>query len=214
LFKNCRSKQAKEEFLKKAAELRPLLKTPGAINETAIVTSNGDSATVAAAAKTNALSRHDSFDRSFDQKASNTLGAGGAASSGGAGKRRKKSRSSSNSSIIAGNVGSGIGSPRNLTEPHDEHRQSNPNAISGSRSMGSELNSDAAAAAARQQQRSRRHLNVSNHSINRHTSTDEVQIPIHRVDSNFDRKNYQVETININEYPDPRVAYRLASNQN
>lgn len=93
-------------------------------------------------------------------------------------------------------MGSGIGSPRNMAED---------GRIRNSNSYEHDLN------------RSKRHLNISSGSINRYTSNypgDEVQIPIQRVDSNFDRRNYQIETINVNEYPDPRVAYRLASNQN
>lgn len=194
-----RNKEAKEEFLKKAAELKPLIKTPVQTNESEILNSkqnlsvHSEGSDYKTAKPPNAISRHDSFDQKLDTRSS-----GGASNSG---KRRKKSRSSSNSSIIAGNVGSGIGSPRNLTEPHDENRHSS-NAIN--KSVSGDLNHDA--------RRSKRHLNISSHSINRHA--EEVQIPIYRVDSNFDRKNYQVETININEYPDPKVAYRLASNQN
>lgn len=108
--------------------------------------------------------------------------------------------------MIAGNVGSGIGSPRNMAEPLDDGRYLNP--IRNASSFDQNLNTD-------HKRSSRRHLNVSSHSINRgqNIPTDEIQIPIHRVDSNFDRRNYQIETVNINEYPDPRVAYRLASNE-
>ena len=149
------------------------------------------------------MSRHDSFDHKLDIK---TVGHLNAASNG-SGKRRRKSRSSSNSSVIAGNVGSGIGSPRNMTEPLDDGRYLNP--IRNASSFEQNLNADQ-----NQRRPSRRHLNVSSHSINRNTiPIEEIQIPIHRVDSNFDRRNYQIETININEYPDPRVAYRLASNE-
>lgn len=168
------------------------------------------------------ISRHDSFDQKLDK-----LQASDAHSSN-SGKRRKKSRSGSNgSSGIAGNLGSGIGSPRNMAADEAAGRIRSANSYEHDLNGGSHP-------AGRHSSSSRRHLNVSSGSINRFAPPPqipnslppsyygydnatgggggEVQIPIQRVDSNFDRRNYQVETINVNEYPDPRVAYRLASN--
>lgn len=51
--------------------------------------------------KANVLSRHDSFDQKLDVKSG--------------GKRRKKNRN-----MVAGSVGSGIGSPRNIAESFDD----------------------------------------------------------------------------------------------
>lgn len=160
------------------------------------------------------MSRHDSFDQKLDKLQANEPPHGN-------GKRRKKSRSGSNgSSGIAGNIGSGIGSPRNMAA--DDGRMRSAASYEQDLNNTNHLNPHKS---------SRRHLNISSGSINRFAPPpavpqlpppmsvsyypgyqDEVQIPIQRVDSNFERRNYQTETINVNEYPDPRVAYRLASN--
>lgn len=57
--------------------------------------------------KTSILSRHDSFDQKLDTKTEN--------------KRRKKDRN-----MVAGSVGSGIGSPRNMTDNLESYSV-NPN---------------------------------------------------------------------------------------
>lgn len=205
---NKSEKQAREEFLKKASELKPLVRyqadysaqpnnTVGAI----VSNTHEVSATPLSRPHTHSISRHDSFDQKLDElrKSGERLPSTSESSSK---NKRRKSRSGSNASggaAIAGNIGSGIGSPRNMA---DDGRMRSASSIERDLNRGPPGSG------------SRRHLNASTNSINRYpTSQDgEVQIPIHRVDSNFERRNYQVETINVNEYPDPRVAYRLASN--
>ncbi len=62
-------------------------------------------------------------------------------------------------------------------------------------------------------QRIKKNHHNSNYSMNR-TQTGEIIIPIERIDR-YDGKNYSKQKLFIteNEYSDPKVAARLASNE-
>ena len=110
---------------------------------------------------------------SFEQQSSLKLSGG---------KRRKRDRSSS-SCVIAGNVGSGIGSTRNITSDEKCFNFENK------KTQSSEILDK------------QRQLN--GHMMTRHISADR---PLHQVNIPVNRVNYFVEN------PDPKVAARLASN--
>ncbi len=142
--------------------------------------------------KPNVMSRHDSFDQKLDVRSNGS-------------KRRRKNRSNSNSSsVIAGNIGSGIGSPRNMTENIEDNNWSTFEKRKMKNSLSSEIYST-----------SKKNLNSS--TSNRKNQGD-VQIPIERIEyyeKSFQQKSsYGIKSIDLNEYSDPRVAYRLASNEN
>ena len=101
------NKKVKEKFLNDAKELRPLLKSMSLTNE--IKTSLSVQSepvelkpihppTVASPSDSNETKLENDF------------------------KRKKKIRTTSNAAVIAGHVGSGIGSPRDLTEREAERR--------------------------------------------------------------------------------------------
>lgn len=166
------SKEEKQEFLRKAQELKPLLRSTNydsSIEKKNITASSLSDSSDLKLTKPNVMSRHDSFDQKLEVK---TVG----------GKRRKKTHSS----VIAGNVGSGIGSPRNWTEPLEDNRWDN-----------SVMKNSTSFSANNDHQRSRKNLSNSSHSISR---GGDIKIPIER---GFDKRF-------IN---DPKVAYRLASNE-
>ncbi len=135
----------------------------------------------------NTISRHDSFDQKHETQ-SNSSG----------GKRRRKNDSNTKSlvinksnSLIAGNVVDRLGSPRNIATVEDADMP---------RRMKHSYSSD--------------YPNGKRSSEKRNTGLGpgDVQIPIERVDyldRSFDRRR-----VNLREYSDPKVAYRLASNEN
>ena len=103
-------------------------------------------------------------------------------------KRRHKHRSNSNGNV-AGNVGSGIGSPRNLAEPQFDETTNKWIKTSQSNDL-NEMNERASA---------KRQHHHSNYSLKKE---NDVHITIER----DDRK----QKIYITEFPDSRVAARLA----
>ncbi len=147
------------------------------------------------------------------------------------GKRKKKpSVPQSNSSVIAGQVGAGIGSSRNLTEPYED-------AYGNIVQTETIIVKPAPTVGTRKSTRQNNVNNVASHStysMNRN-SAGEVQIPIQRIDrfeydpsatqqqqrgsqNNMHRTsnghvNRRSINNNLNEYADPRVAYRLASTE-
>ncbi|CAF0774473.1 unnamed protein product [Brachionus calyciflorus] len=135
LLRSKLSKAEKKKFLNEVKEVKPLLNN--SVNEgnsekklqNPSIHSEGSENRLT---KTNYLSRHDSFDQKLDIKTG--------------GNRKKKNRN-----MVAGNVGSGIGSPRNLTENLDDEYLPQNN------------------------RKSRSNVNTSNYSINRN---GEIQIPI------------------------------------
>ncbi len=145
--------------------------------------------------KPNVMSRHDSFDQKLDVRSNGS-------------KRRRKNRSNSNtSSVIAGNVGSGIGSPRNMTENIDDNNWSGGENKKMKNSYSTELYTS-----------SKKNMNNSTSNRNININQGDVQIPIERIEyyerSVQQKSTYGIKSIDLNEYSDPRVAYRLASNEN
>ena len=126
----------------------------------------------------NVISHSESFDVKLNTKESDP-------------KRRRKQRADSNGNV-AGNVGSGIGSPRNLAEPtFDEAtnkwiRSSQSNDLNDTNDKPSK--------------RHHHHHHQSNYSLKKE---NDLYISFERGD---DRK----QKIYITEFPDPRVAARLA----
>ena len=142
-----------DEFLKEAKELRPLLK-PSYTYELAKSPSNESTAP-------NSEVGHKSSGLN-----ESTIGE----------KRRKKVRTSNDASVIAGHVGSGIGSPRDLADPEEtKHEQ----------------------------------FGTSRKPARHHSSNYSIKFS----DSIEDTKNFKYPKVYDNEYPDPKVAARLASNE-
>lgn len=167
------------------------------------------------------ISRHDSFDQRVSVRS------GGSNS-----KRRKRHRSSQ--IPIAGNVGSGIGSPRDIAETIDDTMRSGGGRLRNSRS--NEFINDGTGGAqsrSRRESRSRtpqhvhyqqtpmphyhqhHHIYNGGQAYSSQSRVNEVNIPIERLDHRveYGSKKQVMQTINVNEYADPKVAYRLALNE-
>ena len=152
--------------------------------------------------KPNVMSRHDSFDQKLDVRSNGS-------------KRRRKNRSNSNtSSVIAGHVGSGIGSPRNMAENMDDNNWSggDNNNNNNNKKMKNSYSTEIYTPSRK---------NIHNSNSNRNVSAlnqGDVQIPIERIEyyerSVHQKSSFGYKTVDVNEYSDPRVAYRLASNEN
>ncbi len=171
-------------------------------------------------------------DNSFDLRSIGSSTAGG-------GSRRKKNRSSNNNlssnqpnyhvnqaSVIAGHVGSGIGSPRNLADATDEYETD-----SGIMQPVYQLPPPPILPRNIPQRPGNMYQSNSNYSMNRY---GEIQIPIQRLDqdqqqqqfprnhstqfhyyNNSNQMNNNRKSNNnlISDYSDSRVAYRLASTE-
>lgn len=164
----------------------------------------------------NAISRHDSFDQKLDVRTGTSTSS----------KRRKRHRTVNGGAQvpIVGNVGQGIGSPRNITETIDardvDYRMGQAYRLKGSQS--NERLNDVRSQPVYYQGPSAVYSSHHGRGPAQHLSTNslnknEINIPIERIDryeqSRSEYKNYTLQRIDINEYADPKVAYRLASSE-
>jgi hypothetical protein len=124
-------------------------------------------------------------------------------------RRKKKPYTASGSHIIAGNVGSGIGSPRDLTEKYENYDEnSRANRMRNSQSTERVDN--------RSSQMLRINHQGNNSSYDIYRNSGDVQIPIERLDRvDYNNNNYNRPNPfrSANEFADSRVAYRLASTE-